>query len=118
MSRGTGRCRIYDRRHEPHFVVFGNDRLSFSDLPPPAKQLLRRQSVSPRHARNRVAAALDLGDHPRLVLVAPSPPASRTGENLQPASRLLVIALSTVSILSLTVKAQAADSQIRTSVGR
>src|SRR6202161_2312997 len=88
MSRGTGRCRIYDRRHEPHFVVFGNDRLSFSDLPPPAKQLLRRQSVSPRHARNRVAAALDLGDHPRLVLVAPSPPASRTGENLQPASRL------------------------------
>jgi hypothetical protein len=29
-----------------------------------------------------------------------------------------VIALSTVSILSLTVKAQAADSQIRTSAGR
>src|ERR1700688_1015458 len=88
MSRGTGRCRIYDRRHEPHFVVFGNDRLSFPDLPPPAKQLLRRQSVSPRHAGNRVAAGLDLGDPPRLVLVAPSPPASRTGENLQPASRL------------------------------
>src|SRR6202030_4315639 len=88
MSRGTGRCRIYDRRHEPHFVVFGNDRLSFPDLPPPAKQLLRRQSVSPRHAGNRVAAALDLGDHPRLVLVAPGPPASRTSENLQPASRL------------------------------
>jgi hypothetical protein len=88
MSRGAGRCRIYDRRDKPHFVVFGNDRLSFPDLPPPAKQLLRRQSVSPRHAGNRVAATLDLGDDPRLVLVAPAPPASRTGENLQPACRL------------------------------
>ena len=81
--RGAGRCRIYDRPDKPHFVVFGEDRLSFPDLPPPAKQLLRRQSVSPRQARNRVAATLDLGDDPRLVLVAPGPPASRTSAALR-----------------------------------
>ena len=57
-------------------------------MPAPAKQLLRRQSVPACHRGNRVAAGLDLRDHPRLVRVAPCPTAPRTGEFLQPTSRL------------------------------
>jgi hypothetical protein len=83
-----GRCRIDDRSDEPQFVIPGNDRSNFFDLPPPAKQLLRRQSVPARHPGNRVAAGLDLRDDPRLVLVTPCPTASRTGEHLKPANRL------------------------------
>ena len=85
---GVGQRRIDDRRDEPRFIIPANDRLSFSDLPAPAEQLLRRQSVPPRHAGNRVAAGLDLRDNPRLVFIAPDPTATRTGKDLQPANRL------------------------------
>jgi len=40
-GRRVGWGRIDHRRDKPRFVILGNDRLSFSDLPPPAEQLLR-----------------------------------------------------------------------------
>ncbi len=44
----------------------------------------------------------DLSDDPRLVLVAPRSPTTRSGEHLKPMNRLSD-SITTVSILSLTV---------------
>jgi hypothetical protein len=51
--------------------------------------------------RDGLSAHCYLNDNPRLVLVVPRPLATCTGEHLKPMNRL-VIALSTMSILSLT----------------
>jgi len=40
------------------------------------------------HGRDRLAACLNLSDNPRLVLVAPRSPTTRTGEHLKPMNRL------------------------------
>jgi hypothetical protein len=54
------------------------------------------------HGTDRVSARRDLGNNPGLVLIAPCPPPSGTGEHFQPADRL---GDSTMfSVLSLTVK--------------
>ena len=84
VSGATGRCRIYHRRYEPHFVVFGNDRLSFPDLPPPAKQLLRGNPVTPRDLGRYRARRQRLLDNPRLLVSRPAPPPPRPHENLNP----------------------------------
>src|SRR5467141_3725207 len=42
------------------------------------------------HGRDRLAARYNLSNDPRLVLVAPRSPTTRTGEHLQPMNRLSV----------------------------
>jgi len=73
--------------------------------------------MPPSHAGNRITAGLDLRDHPRFVLVAPRPPATRAGEHLKPLNRP---ADSTIHCVHSKPNGQnqAADSQIRTSAGR
>src|SRR5271167_565312 len=69
------------------------------------------------HGTDRVSARRDLGNNPCLVLIAPCPPPSGTGEHFQPADRL-----GDSTIFSVHSKPngqnQTADSQIRTSSGR
>src|ERR1035438_6704112 len=69
------------------------------------------------HGTDRVSARRDLGNNPSLVLIAPCPPPSGTGEHFQPADRL-----GDSTIFSVHSKPngqnQTADSQIRTSSGR
>lgn len=76
---------------------YGCDCPSFFNLPAPAKQLLRRQSVPPCHPRT--TADLNLRDYPRRVILAPRPPSTCAGETSSRRTGL-VIALSTVAILS------------------
>jgi len=40
------------------------------------------------HGTDRISARSNLGDNPRLIRVAPTPPPTSAGENLQPAFRL------------------------------
>src|SRR5437764_796768 len=61
---------------------------SLSQLAAPAEQLLRRQPMAPSYRTDRVTTRHDLRDNPRLVLMAPLPPATGSGENLQPPNRL------------------------------
>lgn len=83
-SRGVVRRRIDNRRDKLRLIILGNDGLRVSGLPALAEQLLWRQSVPPGHPGNRIAAWLDLRDHPRLVLVAASSPTTGSSENLKP----------------------------------
>src|ERR1700674_582335 len=55
------------------------------------------------HRTDRVSARRDLGNNPGLLFVTPCPPPPSTGEHFQPATGSM-IALCSVSILSLTVK--------------
>ena len=58
---------------------------SFPQLTAPAKRpLLRRQPMTPGHGTDRLPARYGLRDNPRLVLVAPLPPTTGSGESFQP----------------------------------
>jgi hypothetical protein len=69
------------------------------------------------HGTDRISARRDLGNDPGLVLIAPCPPPSSTGEHFQPADWL-----GDSTMFSVHSKPngqnQTADSQIRTSSGR
>ena len=112
------RCRIHDRRHEPQFFGFGNASLSFSAIAAASQTIAaatspcRRataETESPLATISATIRALSSSLHVRRRPAPVKTSSRRTG---------LVIALSTVSILSLTVKTKTADSQIRTSSGR
>src|SRR5450631_3518278 len=69
------------------------------------------------HGTDRVSARRDLGNNPDLVLIAPCPPPSGTGEHFQPPDGLRDS--TTFSVHSKpNGQNQTADSQIRTSSGR
>jgi hypothetical protein len=69
------------------------------------------------HGTDRVSARRDLGNNPDLVLIAPGPPPSGTGEHFQPPDGLGDS--TTFSVHSKpNGQNQTADSQIRTSYGR
>jgi hypothetical protein len=57
-------------------------------LQAPNEQLLRRQSMTPRHDTNRIPARQSLGYDPCLVLGAPGPSADGAREHLDPPNRL------------------------------
>src|SRR5712675_919528 len=69
------------------------------------------------HGTDRVSARRDLGNNPGLVLIAPCPPPSGTGEHFQPPDRL-----GDSTMFSVHSKPngqnQTTDSQIWTSSGR
>jgi hypothetical protein len=97
--------RFHNRQNEPQRMPVIAGRRRLPRLSAPAKQLLRRQSMPPRHRADRLATRHTLGDNPSLVFRLqvrrrPEPVNTsirRTGS---------VIALCSVSILSLTVKTQ------------
>src|SRR5207237_10153592 len=88
-----------------------------SQLAAPAEQLLRRQPMAPSYRTDRVTTRHDLRDNPRLVLMAPLPPATGSGENLQPPNRLRDSNMFSVHSKP-NGQNQTADSQISTSPER
>ncbi len=78
-------------------------------LPPPAKQLLWRQTVSPCHCGHG-AAGIALGDNLSLLLSRPGAPPPRSGKHLEPLYRL---ALRFVQKLSVRHVSNPLDSAIR-----
>jgi len=90
---------------------------SFPQLTAPAKQLLRRQPMTPGHGTDRLLARYGLRDNPRLVLVAPLPSTTSTSEDFQPPDRLRGSTTHCVHSKPYGQN-QAADSEISTSSGR
>ena len=84
---------INQKRSEAHLGRGGAltpDRAP-SRVTAPAKQLLRRQPVSPRNRRHVVAALVTLGENPRLLLRRPRPTAARSREHLESTNRLFAL---------------------------
>src|SRR5438105_14082361 len=73
--------------------------------------------MAPSYRTDRVTTRHDLRDNPRLVLMAPLPPATGSGENLQPPNRLRDSNMFSVHSKP-NGQNQTADSQISTSPGR
>src|ERR1700738_353248 len=69
------------------------------------------------HGADRISARRDLGDNPRLVLIAPCPPPPGAGKHLQPADWLRDSTMFSVHSKP-SGQNQTADSQISTSSGR
>src|SRR3954449_1360412 len=108
---------VHHRRHKLYFVSFGMTACCFSQLTSPAKQLLRRQSMPSSHGTHRVATRHDLRDDPHLVLVAPLPPTTGSGEDLEPPHRLRDSSMHCVHSKPNGPN-RTADSQITPSSGR
>src|ERR1700676_4801910 len=69
------------------------------------------------HGADRISARRDLGDNPRLVLIAPCPPPPGAGKHPQPADWLRDSTMFSVHSKP-SGQNQTADSQISTSSGR
>src|SRR6516164_6420791 len=74
---------VQHRRHKLYFFRVGMPARCSSQLTAPAKQLLRRQSMAPGYRTDGVAARKDFRNNPSLVLVAPLPPTTGSGEDLK-----------------------------------
>jgi hypothetical protein len=79
MADGWNELQLFSRRKRS---------LRRLQLPSPAKKLLRRQPVPSGYGRDGLPAHCYRSDNPRLVLVAPRPPVTCTGEHLKPMNRL------------------------------